>query len=202
MSQSSMLANKPRKLSHWYLQLRYRNVIWNWKIHHAYDNKRNKETLEGIGLHKEESIRLTWRKIKLQICGNIRSRLQKANGNERKSKKSVPLKNQKTSPNQVLRQKSNQRNKYQDSLLCKILWTFLKLKKGGTLKSQDIEQGNCWRCKKSLHLSDDRQTDYVTGIEEVNVNAAIHRLKECINKNKEKWYKEKQVTEITGKLQS
>ena len=49
-----------------------------------------------------------------------------------KTIKIVPQKNEKASPNQTLRQKSHQRNKYLGCLPCKIFWIILEIDLGRT----------------------------------------------------------------------
>ena len=99
----------------------------------ALKNNERRETTERKELPNQESIKTLLRK-NYKYSGILEADTVK---HERKSKKRVSQK--KTSRNQSLLQKSQQRNKQ----LGKLFWTFLKVDKGGTQtnrpKHKDID---------------------------------------------------------------
>ena len=100
------------------------------KMRHDYDKgqKRNSRRNRTAKSGKNQN---AWRKEKLQVFGNIRSKHHQTSGNDRKNNKSVPQTDEKTSQNQTLQQKSHQRDKHLGYPTCKILRTILKIEKGG-----------------------------------------------------------------------
>ena len=103
----------------------YRNWVWHRKLCHAYKEKRenrkigkksnysNKKATEH--LQKKEN-------YKYQGISGVDTTKQRDN---KKSQKSVPQKNKKTSRNQTWQQRSPQRNNYLVSPFCKIRWSIL-----------------------------------------------------------------------------
>ena len=81
----------------------YRNGMWHWKICHSHDEKREKrETVEGIELPYQESIRAVGEKENYKYLGILEADTITNKLRGRKNKKREPQKDKKASWNQDL----------------------------------------------------------------------------------------------------
>ena len=110
-----------------------------------------------------------------------------SNRDERKSKKRLLQKNEKTSRKQTIQQKSHQRNKYLDSLFCNILWTIFQIDKEGTqingTKDKEIDDNAHRRWHKQtvwIMKIRKKRTSWYRGIRVCNNSRirGIHKRKE------------------------
>ena len=91
--------------------------------------------LEGIEQpNKGKKIR-TSREKETDKSWNIETGHHQTSRDERKKFKNVSQENEKTTQDQTTKQKSHQRDKYLDCLLCKILGYILKVDKKRTLRN-------------------------------------------------------------------
>ena len=141
-----------------------------------------RETAEGIELLKSVKNKNSWREGKWQVLGNIESRHHQASQVEGKNTKWISQKHEKTSRNQILLQKSHQRDNHLGNLSSKILRTILKVDKWGTQINGSKN--------KALHSRDNDDRLYVSRKEG---GRGFTSIEEQEHKNRELQYGEKKA---------
>ena len=96
---------------------------------------RKKQITEAIEPPNEARTRTPGGKGKLEVLSNVRDRRHKTIRYERQNNKRVSQKNEKTSRNQALQQKSFESDRYLSVFTCTILATILEMDEGRTSRN-------------------------------------------------------------------